>query len=96
MSVFVQLTVYVCVFQLFTSGQVHYYGQAIGLILAEDQHTAWRAAALVKVTYTDVQPPVLTIKEVLQKRGQSVTTSSHSSTSKDGTTPATSLRKPSE
>ncbi|XP_043234925.1 indole-3-acetaldehyde oxidase-like [Amphibalanus amphitrite] len=59
--------------ELFTSGQVLYYGQAVGLIVADTYSAARTAAGLVKITYTDVQPPVLTIKDALKKQGGSAT-----------------------
>ena len=35
---------------------------------SEDMDTAYTAAKAVKVTYTDVKPPVLTIKEAVQAK----------------------------
>lgn len=40
-----------------------YYSQPIGIIVAESEILAQKAAKLVKVTYTNVRKPILTIKE---------------------------------
>ncbi|XP_045484579.1 xanthine dehydrogenase 1-like isoform X1 [Pieris rapae] len=42
--------------------EVKFYNQPLGIIVAETQYTAERAALLVKVTYTNVRPPLLDIK----------------------------------
>ena len=74
--------------QLFITDKVEFYGQAVGLIVAETQHAAWKAAPHVKITYTDVQPPVLTIKEALKKQGAPITTPTRSASNKRGTSAA--------
>ncbi|KAJ8719964.1 hypothetical protein PYW07_012007 [Mythimna separata] len=48
--------------EVFCSGQVKYFNQPIGLIVADKQDTADKAANLVKVTYTNVEKPVIDIK----------------------------------
>ncbi|KAK3581554.1 hypothetical protein CHS0354_031894 [Potamilus streckersoni] len=54
--------------EVFCSGQVLYAGQGIGLVLAESQKIADYAAQMVKVTYTDVQTPLLDLDEAIQKQ----------------------------
>ncbi|KAK3581553.1 hypothetical protein CHS0354_031893 [Potamilus streckersoni] len=54
--------------EVFCSGQVLYAGQAIGLVLAESQKIADSAAQAVKVTYTDVQTPLVDLDEAIQKQ----------------------------
>ncbi|KAK7074021.1 hypothetical protein SK128_004963 [Halocaridina rubra] len=51
---------------LFPEERVSYYGQPLGLILTEGRDYAYAAVAAVKVTYDDIQPPVLSIDEALQ------------------------------
>ncbi|KAJ8925555.1 hypothetical protein NQ315_009395 [Exocentrus adspersus] len=52
--------------ELFCSGRVQYYDQTIGIIVAEDQGLAMRAANLVEVQYSaPSQKPYLNIKQVL-------------------------------
>lgn len=53
--------------EIFSSGKIHYAGQAIGLILAEDQDTARQASDLVKITYKDLQPVVVEMKEAMKE-----------------------------
>ncbi|XP_068204498.1 xanthine dehydrogenase/oxidase-like isoform X2 [Palaemon carinicauda] len=52
---------------LFPSERVSYYGQPLGLLVTEGRGPAYGALGAVKVTYDDIQPPVLTIDEALQK-----------------------------
>ncbi|CAH2210885.1 jg26096, partial [Pararge aegeria aegeria] len=49
--------------ELFCSGEVKYYDQPIGVIVAECESIAHKAASLVKVEYTNVRKPVIDIKE---------------------------------
>ena len=51
---------------MFARDTVRYAGQAIGLVVADTRAIARRAAALVKVEYTQVAAPVLTIKDALK------------------------------
>ena len=46
---------------MFADGKVNFIGQVIGLIIAESQPLAQRAAKAVKVTYEDL-PAVVTIE----------------------------------
>lgn len=52
---------------MFATGRTQYHGQALGFIVAEDRATAHAAAKLVKVTYSDIKKPVLTIKESIKQ-----------------------------
>ncbi|XP_042860846.1 xanthine dehydrogenase/oxidase-like [Penaeus japonicus] len=52
---------------LFPKDRVSYYGQPIGLVVTKNRGAAYGAREAVKVTYDDIQPPVLTIEEALQK-----------------------------
>lgn len=52
---------------LFPSDRVSYYGQPLGLLVTEGRSPAYAALGAVKVTYDDIQPPVLTIDEALQQ-----------------------------
>ncbi|XP_067656038.1 uncharacterized protein [Haliotis asinina] len=54
--------------ELFCSGRVEYSGQPIGIIVAVDKLTADTAASMVKVTYKNVQPPILTLEDAIQKK----------------------------
>ncbi|XP_067656036.1 uncharacterized protein [Haliotis asinina] len=53
--------------EVFCSGRVLYSGQPIGLIVAVDQLSADTAASMVKVTYKNVQPPIITTEDAIQK-----------------------------
>ncbi|XP_067654508.1 uncharacterized protein [Haliotis asinina] len=53
--------------ELFSSGKIVYSGQPIGLIVAVDKITADTAASMVKVTYKNVQPPIITMEDAIQK-----------------------------
>ncbi|KAJ8719331.1 hypothetical protein PYW08_011506 [Mythimna loreyi] len=48
--------------EVFCSGQVKYFNQPIGLIVADTQDTADKAANLVKVKYANIEKPVIDIK----------------------------------
>lgn len=52
--------------EIFSSGKIHYAGQAIGLILADDQDLARQAVDLVKVTYKNLKPLVVDLKEAMK------------------------------
>ncbi|XP_048242204.1 xanthine dehydrogenase-like isoform X1 [Haliotis rufescens] len=53
--------------ELFCSGKVLYSGQPIGIIVAVDKLSADTAASMVKVTYKNVQPPIITMEDAIQK-----------------------------
>ncbi|RZF35328.1 hypothetical protein LSTR_LSTR003768 [Laodelphax striatellus] len=52
---------------LLADGKVEYAGQPIGLVVAETMRLAEHAASQVKVEYSDVKPPILSVKEILSK-----------------------------
>ncbi|XP_046559709.1 xanthine dehydrogenase-like isoform X1 [Haliotis rubra] len=54
--------------EIFCSGQVLYSGQPVGIIVAVDQLSADTAASMVKVTYKNVQPPIITMEDAIQKK----------------------------
>ncbi len=47
--------------RVFADGEVTHFGQVIGMVLADDQLLAQRAAKLVKVSYTNM-PSIITIE----------------------------------
>ena len=47
--------------KVFADGEVNHFGQVIGIVLADDQNIAQRAAKLVKVSYDDL-PSIITIE----------------------------------
>ncbi|EDO44966.1 predicted protein, partial [Nematostella vectensis] len=51
--------------EIFCSGEVLFAGQAIGLILADSQRHADKAAEAVKVVYKDIATPILSIKAAI-------------------------------
>ncbi|GFO39138.1 indole-3-acetaldehyde oxidase [Plakobranchus ocellatus] len=53
--------------ELFASKEVFFNGQPLGLVLAETQAMATTAAKLVKVTYSKIRTPVLSVEESLAK-----------------------------
>jgi len=52
---------------IFATDSVGYNGQPIGLILADTQQHANEAVQYVKVTYKNIQTPVLTIQDAIDK-----------------------------
>ena len=50
---------------MFASGRVLYHGQAIGLLIGSDLTTLNKAVLSIKVTYSDLKTPILTIKEAI-------------------------------
>ncbi|XP_045773994.1 indole-3-acetaldehyde oxidase-like [Maniola jurtina] len=54
--------------EILCSGKVMYYGQPVGIIIADREQTAQKAAKLVKVNYSlmSTKKPLLTIDSVLQ------------------------------
>lgn len=52
---------------LFCNGTVEYYHQPIGIIVAETEEMALRAALMVKVVYTPgTKPPLLTVRDMIK------------------------------
>ncbi|KAG6465427.1 hypothetical protein O3G_MSEX015145 [Manduca sexta] len=56
-------TFYVANEEIFCSGQIKYYNQPIGMIVAETRPIAERAAKVVIATYKNVRKPLLSIKD---------------------------------
>ncbi|RXG57174.1 Xanthine dehydrogenase [Armadillidium vulgare] len=52
--------------QVFADTDIKFYGEAIGLVVAESRTIAKEASKLVSVTYENVLKPVLTIKEAMK------------------------------
>ncbi|ODN05821.1 Indole-3-acetaldehyde oxidase [Orchesella cincta] len=52
---------------VFATEKVSYHGQALGLILATTKEVAERAAKVVKVTYENIQKPIVKIDEAIEK-----------------------------
>nr|CAH7725832.1 unnamed protein product [Callosobruchus chinensis] len=53
--------------ELFCSGRVQYYYQPVGLIVADSQETALKAAEMVKIKYTaPTEAPFLNVKQVVE------------------------------
>ena len=50
---------------VFAEEEVRYVGQAIALVLAEDNETAWKAAKLAEIEYKEL-PAVLSIEEAIE------------------------------
>ena len=55
---------------LFVSRHVDYAGQAVGVIVATSSDIAHRAARLVRITYNNLKPLVLNIKDALEVEGR--------------------------
>ncbi|XP_037080516.1 xanthine dehydrogenase-like [Pollicipes pollicipes] len=55
---------------VFADGTVRFCGQPIGLVVADTRELARHAAALVRVEYAQVAPPVVTIRQALKKQPQ--------------------------
>jgi len=53
--------------QLFRTEEVTATGQALGIVVAETQEAAEKAARLVKVSYSDLQP-IITIEDAIQAK----------------------------
>ena len=51
--------------QLFCSGHIKYAGQPFGLVVANSQKLAHQAALKVKVQYSNVQRPLVDLREVI-------------------------------
>ncbi|KAJ9595230.1 hypothetical protein L9F63_013467, partial [Diploptera punctata] len=54
--------------EVFAAGKVTTQGQVIGAVVADNQIIAQRAAKLVKVTYKDLQPIIITIEDAIEKQ----------------------------
>ncbi|KAJ9576511.1 hypothetical protein L9F63_025594, partial [Diploptera punctata] len=57
--------------EIFCSGNVKYAGQPIGMIVADYEHLAHKAALKVKVEYSDVKKPKVNMREVIKSGDQS-------------------------
>lgn len=53
--------------EIFTTGNVVYYGQCIGAVLATTERFADECAAAVVVTYKNINPPVVTLQGAIAK-----------------------------
>ena len=56
--------------EIFSSGHLYYAGQAIGLIVADTQERARKAAKAVVVTYMNQDTPVLEIRDAMKMKGR--------------------------
>lgn len=52
--------------EIFCSGNIKHHSQPLGMIVAETQQVAMKAAKLVKVEYESVQQPVLHIRDAIK------------------------------
>uniref|UniRef100_A0A4D5RAG3 Xanthine dehydrogenase n=1 Tax=Scolopendra viridis TaxID=118503 RepID=A0A4D5RAG3_SCOVI len=52
--------------ELLTSSRIQYIGQPVGLIVAESRSVAMEAAKLVKLSYENEKPPVMTMEEGIE------------------------------
>lgn len=55
-------------YEVFASKIVDCVGQVIGIVVAKDQPTAQRAARLVRVNYEDLDTPIITIQDAIEKK----------------------------
>ncbi|KAM8705161.1 hypothetical protein ACLKA7_009592 [Drosophila subpalustris] len=53
---------------VFAAGKVHCYGQVIGVIAADNQTLAQRAARLVRVEYEEITPVIVTIEQAIEHK----------------------------
>ncbi|KAK7788687.1 hypothetical protein R5R35_008349 [Gryllus longicercus] len=53
--------------EVFARGVVTYQGQPVGAIVADDQRIAQQAAKLVKISYQDIEPVIVTIEDAIEK-----------------------------
>ena len=60
-----------------TGGHVQYWGQPVGMVLAETRELADRAAKAVHVTYSDQVAPVVTIDQAIAATGRTDAPSHH-------------------
>ena len=54
-------------FQLFVEDRILYAGQAIGLLVAVDRSTCYRAVGQIRITYSDIQKPVIDIDDAINQ-----------------------------
>ncbi|XP_076044857.1 xanthine dehydrogenase/oxidase-like [Oratosquilla oratoria] len=54
--------------EVFAGGRVHHVGQVVALVLATDLNTARRATTLVRVTYEDIKPAIITLKDAIREK----------------------------
>lgn len=54
--------------ELFVKDKVTCQGQLIGVVIAESQKTAQRAARLVKVVYEDLTPIIVTLEDAIEQK----------------------------
>ncbi|PVD33599.1 hypothetical protein C0Q70_04856 [Pomacea canaliculata] len=54
--------------EILCSGRVEYAGQPIGIIVADDPQMASTAASMVRVTYRNVQPPLLDLRTAINQK----------------------------
>lgn len=54
--------------ELFVSDTVTAHGQTIGVIIADNQKIAQRASSMVKITYEDILPIVITIDDAIRQQ----------------------------
>ncbi|XP_076115153.1 xanthine dehydrogenase-like isoform X1 [Mytilus galloprovincialis] len=54
--------------EVLCSGDVMYAGQALGMIVADDEDIANRATEQVLVTYSDQKPPIMSIEDGIQAK----------------------------
>ncbi|XP_061182872.1 xanthine dehydrogenase-like [Saccostrea echinata] len=54
--------------EVLVSDRVEYYSQPIGILVAESQNAVDSAVDKVKVTYTNIQPPILTMEDAIDKK----------------------------
>ncbi|KAJ0176320.1 hypothetical protein K1T71_008494 [Dendrolimus kikuchii] len=68
--------------EVFCSGEVRYFNQPLGMIVADSRELADSAAKLVRVTYKNVRKPVLDIKEAIKDPKRQTQFFSHDATDK--------------
>lgn len=54
--------------QFFADGEVFFVGQCIGVVLATDREAAAAGARAVKVVYEDIEEPIITIEQAIEKQ----------------------------
>lgn len=53
---------------IFAKNKVNYMGQVIGVVLAKDKDSAEHAAKVVKVTYKDLAPVIITMEDAIEAK----------------------------